>query len=88
MSITLSWSPPLVTNGRIIQYHVHLVECPTDILTITTVMDTNLMLVDLHPHYTYKYQVSAATAVGVGPLSHNSTVQLDEAGIFECLFIL
>ncbi len=79
-SITLSWSPPVVPNGDIVHYHAHLVECPTDTLMAVQTTETSVVYDNLHPYYTYKYSLTAATAVGVGPYSDNATVQLDEAG--------
>ncbi len=52
--------------------------------------ETSVMYDNLHPYYTYKYSLTAATAVGVGPYSDNATVQLDEAGMcsFTCKYYL
>ena len=48
-------------------------------MTVRTT-ETSVVFNNLHPYYTYKYSLAAATAVGVGPYSNNATIQLDEAG--------
>ena len=79
-SLTLTWSPPLVTNGIIIRYQAQLVDSGERDVNITMVTMGRVEWVGLHPYHVYQYQVAAATAVGLGPFSEERTVQTSEAG--------
>lgn len=90
-SLTILWLAPLEAhrNGEIINYQVHLYDIESNSLSVKEVSGDSLRVVwnDLHPFYTYKYSVAAATSVGVGPHSHNGTVLMDEAGTLLCLLV-
>ena len=80
-SLTLTWSPPLVTDGNIIRYQAQLVDSVTGDLIVVMVTVGMMQWTGLRPYHTYTYRVAAATAVGLGPFSENRTVQTSEAGV-------
>ena len=53
----------------------------TEYLSVSIVIVGMVQWTGLHPYHTYKYQVAAATAVGLGPFSEERTVQTSEAGV-------
>ena len=67
-SISLSWSPPLLSNGVIQEYRVNVTEVETGRVFIEVVMHTttSVTVQPLHPYYIYRCHVSAYT-VEVGP---------------------
>ena len=80
-SLTLAWSPPLDTNGNIIQFQAQLVDSVTGDVNVSMVTVGMVQWTGLRPYHTYKYRVAAATAVGLGPFSEERTVQTSEAGV-------
>ena len=83
-TLTITWAPPeeIRRNGEIVRYQVHLFDVLSSSRLVREVSGDSFSAewTDLHPFYTYKYSVAAATSVGVGPHSHNGTVLMDEAG--------
>ena len=53
----------------------------TEYLSVSMVTVGMVQWTGLRPYHTYKYQVAAATAVGLGPFSEERTVQTSEAGV-------
>ena len=78
-SLTLTWDPPAneSQNGVIRQYVMQILEADTGITTTYYSNITQLTVINLHPHYTYKCSLAAET-VAVGPHTTILTVQLDE----------
>ena len=56
-------------------------------VTVSMVTMGQVEWVGLLPYRTYKYQVAAATAVGLGPFSENRTVQTSGAGV-DSIYIM
>ena len=62
-SISLSWSPPSVSNGVIREYRVNVTEVETGIVFTQILMHTttSITLQLLHPFYNYRCHISAYT---------------------------
>ena len=80
-SVTLTWSPPpnQLHNGVIRHYIISVVELDTGTnFTYQAQSHTTFSIGDLHPFYTYTFNVFAVT-VGVGPgsLDHRVTTLED-----------
>ena len=73
-NVTVSWSPPSVTqvNGLIQHYTIVLYEVITGKTHTYETNKTSLLSSNLHPYYTYSVSV-AATTVAIGPYSTNQT---------------
>ena len=67
-SISLSWSPPSLSNGVIREYRVIVTELETGIVFTEIVMHTttSITLLSLHPYYNYRCHISAYS-VDEGP---------------------
>ena len=80
-TIVLNWNPPDVDdqNGIVRYYVVNVTELQTENMFQFTANATSLTITSLHPAYTYKISVSAAT-IGPGPFSPTLSLQTDEAG--------
>ena len=73
-SLTLTWAPPANPNGVIRHYIIRAVEINTRVnLTYQAQSRTTFTVGDLHPYYTYQFNVHAVT-VELGPASLNHTV--------------
>jgi hypothetical protein len=73
-SLTLTWAPPLIPNGVITHYIINAVEVDTGVnITYQAQSRTTFTVGDLHPYYTYQFNVRAVT-VAVGPASPSHTV--------------
>lgn len=84
-SLTLSWLPPPseLHNGIIGHYIIRALEINTGTnLTYQAQSHTSLSIGDLHPYYTYQFNVFAVT-VGVGPASLDHTVSTLQDGKFS-----
>ena len=81
-SIFLGWEPPPndTHNGIIRGYQINCTEVDTDTEFNVSSPQTELIITDLHPDYTYSCRVSAVT-IETGVFSGNITVQTDEAGL-------
>ena len=83
-SLNLHWSPPLQKerNGEIIFYGINITEEKSGEKIIKNTSDSTLSYAvsDLHPHYRYLYSVTAFTAVGNGPYSPTSSIQMPQDG--------
>ena len=80
-TIVLNWNPPDIDdqNGIVRYYVVNVTELQTGNMFQFTANATSLTITSLHPAYTYKITVSAAT-IRPGPFSPTLTLQTDEAG--------
>ena len=81
--ITVKWSLPLIPNGLITNYSVHIKTYYLDGATddsITTVFKTEYTITGLSPYQLIEVQVSAWTAIGEGPRSDLRMVRTDEEG--------
>ena len=73
-SVTLSWLPPRTPNGNVRHYIVIAIETNTGAnFTYQAQSHSAFSIGDLHPYYTYLFNVFAVT-VEVGPPSFNHTV--------------
>lgn len=73
-SLTLTWLPPLNPNGMIRHYIVKVLEINTGInFTYQAHSHSSFTIGDLHPFYSYIFDVFAVT-VGAGPSSLDHTV--------------
>ena len=73
-SLTLTWAPPLIPNGIIRHYIIRAVEVNTGTnFTYQAQSRTTFTVGDLHPYYTYHFNVHAVT-IELGPASLNHTV--------------
>ena len=83
-TLHLVWSPPPLEeqNGEIVRYGVNLTELETGELTqyLTSDSVTSFTIPLLHPHYHYKYAVTAFTSVGHGPYSFTYLKQMPPDG--------
>ena len=77
----LNWYPPDIDdqNGIVRYYVMNVTELQTENMFQFTANATSLTITSLHPAYTYKISVSAAT-IGPGPFSPTLSLQTDEAG--------
>ena len=80
-TLTLSWSPPLLSqrNGVIISY---LITCSSggSIINGTRTSSTSLTITGLQPFTNYTCSVRAATTVGDGPATPVRHIITDEDG--------
>ena len=78
-SISLSWSPPLLSerNGLIQYYLVNVTETDTGMDYGHVSLSTNFTLFALHPFYTYVIMVTSVT-VGPGPATNPIMVTTDQ----------
>ena len=81
-SISLSWSPPSVSNGVIQEYRVNVTEVKTGMVFTEIVMHptTSVTVQPLHPYYNYTCQVNAYT-VEVGPYAVVDITTLEDGEI-------
>ena len=82
-SITLTWDPPYPNewNGIILYYVVDIVEMESgEHRQEVSTNSTSLLVYQLHPYYSYSFNVSAATTIGPGPQSEVFTVRALEEG--------
>ena len=96
-SFVLSWSPPNIEqqNGRLINYHVRIIEIQIMYLdsgAVTSAMGANLsrtysvdgdrvkLINMLHPSYNYTVSIAAATSAGIGVFSEAVTMTMPEDG--------
>ena len=92
-SLVLTWEPPpnSVQNGIVRHYIVKLLELNTGSnLNFTVLQRTSLSLGDLHPYYTYQFNVIAVT-IDSGPSSlahHVTTLQDSKLLTFQIYFRL
>ena len=81
-SITVKWDLPLIPNGLITNYTVHIktyyLDGPTD--DSITVFKTEYTITGLSPYQLIEVQVSAWTAIGDGPRSNSRIVRTEEDG--------
>ena len=81
-SILVSWSPPLFSNGIIINYIVVVTEVEIDMELTLNATDTQVLITDLKPHTKYSVVVFAETSAGVGESSLSLAILTDEEGMF------
>ena len=81
-SITVKWDLPLIPNGLITQYTVHIKKHYSDGTTndSITLFNTEYTIMGLSPYQLIKVQVSAWTAIGEGPRSESKMVRTEEEG--------
>ena len=84
-SFNLHWSPPPQEerNGKIIYYGIKITEADsgeTIQIINTTDSSPSYTVSDLHPYYRYLYSVRTFTAVGNGPYSPTSSIQMPQDG--------
>ncbi|CAI8041621.1 Tyrosine-protein phosphatase Lar [Geodia barretti] len=81
-SIKLTWMPPPLhnQNGIIREYIIHYYVSETRESVVKQSPDnyTSTIITDLHPYYTYSFEVAAVT-VGAGPLSTEFTIRTLES---------
>ena len=85
-SFNLHWSPPPYEerNGEIIYYGINITEDDsgeTVLIINTTDSNPSYPISNLHPYYRYLYSVRAFTAVGNGPYSPTSAIQMPQDGL-------
>ena len=82
-AIKLSWMPPPLHthNGIIREYTIHYYVSETRENVVKQSPDnyTSTVITDLHPFYTYSFQVAAVT-IDAGPLSTEVTIKTQESG--------
>ncbi len=80
-ALTLTWEPPVFEeiNGAIREYSISMIEVDTSASFQFVSVATQLDISDLHPYYTYLFQVAAET-VALGPYSATISVQLPQDG--------
>ena len=88
-SFVLSWTPPPISqqNGIITKYTVNITEIEISSLTVLTSTNTSLLVLSLHPYYTYDCAVSAYT-VDNGPYSEMLTITTSEDGMSHLIFCI
>lgn len=84
-TLHVTWSPPRLEqqNGNIIQYGINITNIQSGEVTqfiITSDLIASLTIPQLHPHYYYKYTVTAFTSVGNGPYSPPRSIQMPQDG--------
>lgn len=81
-SLTLSWSPPPQDqlNGVLRHYVVIVEELDSGRNLTLTSINSQIVLADLHPFYTYRVSVCSVT-LGVGPCAYFQPVQLPQEGM-------
>ena len=85
-SIYLTWHPPEPSdrNGIITGYFIQVVEVDTNsYFSFNRTNNTEFLLQQLHPYYSYNCSIAAFTAIGRGPLSSSLLVQTDEDGEYN-----
>lgn len=82
-ALSLTWDPPVFEerNGAIREYSISMMELETNTSFQFLSLATELNVFDLHPYYTYSFQVAAVT-VGIGPSSAVLHFQLPQDGMF------
>ena len=67
---TLTWMPPAMPNGDIVEYHLEYRRTIDSHLQYSTLLPTNnarnRTVTGLYPNTTYQFRVSAVTVVGRG----------------------
>ena len=81
MYLTLTWNAPPFeeTNGIIRYYMIRVSELETGTSFFVTSNETEVIIPELHPYYTYECNVAAYT-IDLGPYSTSITIQLLEEG--------
>ena len=84
MTIELVWEPPPLDthNGIIRRYTIDIFisETRENIFKLRTDNLTSMVLTDLHPYYTYTFQIAAVT-IAAGPQSVAVTARTSESGM-------
>ena len=82
-TLVIEWEPPLIEyhNGIIVDYCVNVTAVETGtMIQVATGGITSASIPGLHPFYTYTYVVAAATAIGRGPFTMSSSIQMPTDG--------
>ena len=66
MAITLSWSPPEITNGIIISYSVNVTAGPDIVSANAMTSAPSYLATNLTPFTNYTFRVAAMTSAGIG----------------------
>lgn len=80
-TLSFMWEEPLeeLRNGIIRQYHINITEVDTGRQFQIVSSTTSTSVSSLHPHYTYRWAVSAFT-IGGGPFSQFQITTTPEDG--------
>ena len=80
-TIGMSWQPPAVPNGVVINYTLYFnFDNGTNDTETVDGSDSEFILEELNPHQEVSVRISASTSIGEGPLSDSQTVRTHEAG--------
>lgn len=74
--VHVRWTPPTITNGNISKYRVFYTEPDgVDMYIDSNGVDTEIILIDLHPFTDYSIYVVPFNENGMGDSSHEITVK-------------
>ena len=87
-SVNISWDPPPPehTNGIIIYNLIHLTDLQSKLVQNITTSSNWVLLMNLHPYYSYAFQLAAVT-VSQGPFSDALNFTTLEDGEHVCTMI-
>ena len=86
-SVECRWLPPLAedVNGDITGYIIRVTGQDTDEMIELTTNETNILVENLHPFYSYAFTAAALTEAGLGPFASVTYFQMLTAGmVYVC----